>query len=179
MLVGAVGDHHHGLPDVPGWAHVAKPGSDGVIERGSASHRRHVDGRQAGALSRGERLDGAYEVGEWSQEDLILRQVSAGQRAKQSQRFLQLQGGSHAAAGVQQDQQADGLVLRSEEGDLLGAAILQNGEIRGGESAHVAALPVGDLNGDRLQIDLGLEDRFRGLSQRQRCERQKMNGEGV
>jgi hypothetical protein len=52
--------------------------------------------------------------------------------------------------GIKKDGVADGLFLGAEPGDILGTTFFQDREIGGGESVHVAALPVSNLKGKRL-----------------------------
>jgi hypothetical protein len=65
---------------------------------------------------------------------------------------LTLPRGIHTVwrAGVQQNRQSNGILFRAEEWDRLRAAVFEDRDIGSRQPAHVAFLPVGNLNADRL-----------------------------
>ena len=89
------------------------------------------------------------------------------ERTEQRPGAIELAAEFHAAAGIDQDGETDGLAFRGEECDLLRPAIFEEGEILGLQPLDVIAFPVGDLNGDRLKSRAGLKDRDLRLSERQ------------
>ena len=64
---------------------------------------------------------------------------------------LTLPRGLHTVsrAGVQQNRQSNGILFRAEECDRLRAAVFEDRDIGSRQPAHVAFLPVGNLNADR------------------------------
>src|SRR6185312_3697884 len=64
---------------------------------------------------------------------------------------------AHAAAGVQQYAQADGLLSRREERDTLWHAIFEQRKARSRKSAPVVASSVHYPDADRKEIDVSFE----------------------
>ena len=65
--------------------------------------------------------------------------------------------GRHAAAGVEQDAEADRHALVAEVRDFLPLAVLEDGEVVLAQAGHEAAVVVGDRGRDVDQLDAALE----------------------